>query len=660
MKVAWSWLENFVDLAGITPQELAHRLTMSGLEVSSLSNKAEGLDKVVVGKIINVSPHPNADKLSLTEVEIPGEVLRIVCGAKNIAPGDIVPVAQVGTILPNGLHIQRAHIRGEDSHGMICSETELGLAKSSDGIMHLSPEAPLGMPAMRFLHLDETVLELEVTPNRADCLSHLGIARHLSAVLNRPLRLPAVSLIENQPCACTLYQVEVEPGCGCRRYCARIIRNIKTGPSPEWLQRRLESLDIRPINNVVDVTNYVLMEIGHPLHAFDLDKLQGCTIKARRALPGESLLTLDGVDRMLSPADLVIADDKRPVALAGVMGGANTEVTAATANILLEAAWFDPQVVRAMSRRSGCASESSHRFERGTDPEIGLTLAIDRAAQLIAELAGGTVMQGIVDVYAEKLARNQIPLRLERVVRVLGMQINPDIAMAALSRLGFHAEPAEQPYSYRVWVPSFRQDVVGEEDLIEEIAELAGYDKIPVTLPLLPLTCPAVEPQQAFHRFCRLTTAALGMQEVLCYSFHGPRHWDWLRLPADHPWRQAMVVKNPLSEDMSQLRTSLLPGLIAAASFNQRHGQERIYLFEIGAVFIPRTDDLLPDEPRRLGMIITGPRHPRHWRLGNQNPPADFYDLKGIAEEFLRQLHVGPPVRFLAHPLPHLHPACSF
>lgn len=660
MRVSLTWLSEFIDVRDFTPEILAERLTLSGLEVSSLERRGQGLEKVVVGRIQTVVPHPNADKLSLTEVEIPGEKLQIVCGAKNIAPGDIVPVALPGTSLPNGAQINRAKIRGVESNGMICSETELGLAPSSEGIMHLPPAAPLGGSVSQLLGLNDTLMEVEVTPNRPDCLSHLGIARHLSAVLDRPLTLPSISLSENDQLTASRIQVDVEPGSGCRRYCARIVTNVTVAPSPVWLQRRLESIGIRPINNVVDITNYILMEIGHPLHAFDLDRLEGGVIRARKAVAGEKLMTLDGVERILDHGELVIADARQAVALAGVMGGKATEVQAQTKNILLEAAWFDPVVVRRMSRQTNCKSEASFRFERGTDPETGLLLALDRAAQLMAELAGGVILKGLAEVYAERHTPRMTTLRLPRAEKILGMPLPVSSALKALSRLGFLTEATSQSHTYRVHVPSFRSDVTLEEDLIEDLAEVIGYDQIPVHQPQVPLLVPEANPSRSFRQNCRRLAVGLGLTEVVNYSFFGPSHWSALRLPPEHPWRSALTIKNPLSEDYSLMRPTLLPVLINNVISNQRRGQERIYLFECGAVFFPQPAELLPNEPVHLGVILSGPGRPTHWRVGKQTFDADFYDLKGILEGLWERLPISAPLTLRPDPMPFLHPLISY
>lgn len=644
----------------IEPRILAERLTLSGLEVSAVESRGQGMEKIVVGRIQNVARHPNADKLSLTQVEIPGETLQIVCGAKNIAPGDIVPVALPGTTLPGGLQINRAKIRGVESNGMICSESELGIAPSSEGIMHLPADSQLGSPVSQLLGLNDTLLEVDVTPNRPDCLSHLGIARHLSAVLDRPLTLPSVSLAESAVPTVSRIKVEVEPQSGCRRYCARMITNVTVSPSPRWMQQRLEAVGVRPINNIVDITNYLLMEIGHPLHAFDYDRLSGGVIRARKAAAGEKITTLDGQARTLTGAELVIADAKQAVALAGVMGGKDTEVQEHTKNILLEAAWFDPKVVRRMSRLTNCKSESSYRFERGTDPELGLLLALDRAAQLIAELAGGEILKGVAELYPEKYTPRMVTLRLDRAEKVLGASLPASPSLKALSRLGFLTESTPQAHTYRVHVPSFRSDISFEEDMIEDLAEVMGYDQIPIRQPRVPLVSPEQDSRRQFRQQCRRLLVGSGLTEVINYSFCGAASWSALRLPPEHPWRASLALQNPLSEDAALLRPALLPGLINNIIYNQRRGQDRIWLFECGAVFVPAPGQTLPFEPVHVGIALAGAKHPRHWQDGPTPPETGFYDLKGVLEGLWEHLPIALPLEFIPDPLPFLHPNASF
>lgn len=666
MRIAFSLLSQLVDLKDITPKLLAERLTLSGLEVSGISDRSGSLDRVVVGRILKVSPHPHADKLSLTEVEVPGEVLHIVCGAKNISAGDLVPVALVGAELPGGLRIKPAVLRGETSHGMLCSERELGVSSEHAGIMHFPAGTEPGTSVAELLGLDDVLLEVEVTPNRSDCLSHLGVARQAAAVLERPLTVPAVSLQESDFAASELASVSIEPHCGCGRYCARIIRGVRIGASPAWLRRALERLGQRSVNNVVDATNYVMLMLGHPLHAFDLDRLAGPRILARQARPNEELVTLDGVVRKFSGGELVIADAERPVAVAGIMGGRDSEVTDRTTNLLLEAAWFDPRAVRRTSRGLGLTSEASFRFERGTDPEQGLTLCLDRAAQLFAELAGGTVLRGVLDSFPERPPQRHVRLRLARAEQVLGLELSWDRGLAALTRLGFRVGSAQTPGEYVVEVPSFRPDVTLEEDLIEEIAEVLGYDQIPVTTPRVLMQSPAPDPGRVFLRQAREAAAGLGATEVITYSFMDPGRFRDLALPEDHPWRTAVALRNPLNAQTSLLRTSLLPGLLETLAYNHHRGQERIYLFEVGAVYLPEPAQDLPREPQHLGAVLCGPRHPLDWRQGRTGLATDLYDLKGWVGGVWTRLRLGRPgdaedgLKWVSAVHPFLHPDLGF
>jgi len=665
VKLSLNLLSRFVQLNDIEPKNLAERLTLSGLEVSELLEADQDLDKVVAGRILKIVPHPNANKLSLTEVEVPGQILRIVCGAKNIAEGDVVPVALVGAVLPGNQVIRSVNLRGETSEGMICSERELGLSEEQAGIMHLPQDTPLGTPVQELWGGRDVILETEATPNRPDLLSHLGVARQISAILNRPLTPPAVNVAEAEPEAAREMSVAIEAGSGCGRYCARLLRGIRVGPSPLWLRQALTKLGLRSVNNVVDATNYVLLEIGHPLHAFDLERLSGPAIQARRARPGEFLTTLDGQKRALSGGELIIADAERPVALAGIMGGQDSEVGPGTSSLLLEAAWFAPGEVRRTARLAQCASEASYRFERGTDPELGLTLALDRAAQLIQEIAGGTILRGILDAYPVRQEPVCLSLSFLKAEQVLGLPLSPARAASALSRLGFLVEPDPAAGKFSVRVPTFRNDVTIEEDLIEEIAQVLGYDQIPAILPTVTLASPLPDPRREFLRACRTLAAGLGLTEILSYSFMNPQDLDRLGLPPDHGWREAVKIRNPISEETSLLRTSLLPGLLAAVAYNQRRGKDHVYLFEAGAVFHPRPGEKLPAEPVRLGFALAGPRDRLDWRQGKKRPETDLYDLKGMLEGLWQRLHLrsGDGSRhdcaFIPEPFPFLHPSQS-
>lgn len=656
MQLSLNWLSEFVDLSDLSLSDLAHRITMSGLEVSNCLDLKQAYQNVIVGKIIDIAPHPNADKLQLTKVTVPEHTLSIVCGAKNIQVNDMVPVAMIGACLPGDFNIKKTKIRGQDSQGMLCSEKELAIAEDAAGIMHFPADTPIGQEVATLIGKDDVIIEVEVTPNRSDCLSHYGMARHLAAVLDKPLKVPEVQLSKAPPTTAKPFQVEIEPGAGCRRYCCRLIDGVTVGPSPQWLKNRLANLGLRAVNNVVDATNYVLMGFGHPLHAFDRDQLHGSVIKARQASAGESLITIDGQHHNLSGQELIVADAKQPVALAGVMGGLETEVTNQTKSILLEAAWFDAQQVRRTSKLTNCSSESAYRFERGVDPNQGLLLSLNYCAQLIVDLAGGHLLPDVIDHYPEPVAPKSFAFQLAQAERLLGMSLSENEVTTALARQGYQFQPDGQ--SYQVTVPSYRHDVTVVQDLIEDIAQLIGFDNIPVKKPSWSLETPVQEPRQTYFNLCRHTARDYGYSEILTYSFIDPAFYDRLRLDRDHHWRQAVQLRNPLSETMSHMRTSLLPGLIDTLVYNQRRGQERIFLFESGRVFLPTTNQNLPQELVHLGLIAFGPSQPLYWKTGKKFPDTNFYDLKGVVDQLLSETRLTAKLVKTDHPF--LHPHVNF
>ncbi|MDE0042405.1 MAG: phenylalanine--tRNA ligase subunit beta, partial [Candidatus Poribacteria bacterium] len=468
MNVSINWLKEYIDF-DLSPEALADRLLMLGVETESIRQLGEGLDGVVVGRIKTVRIHPNANKLVLCNVDVGQDAdLQIVCGAPNAREGLTAPVALVGAQLATDLRIKPAKIRGEESRGMLCSETELGIGDDASGLMTLSDDLPTGAPLAEALGLDDAVLELEITPNRPDCLSMIGIAREIGAETGNSVKLPLVCVQEGAANVRDQTSVTIDAPELCPRYAARVIRGVEIAPSPKWLQRKLESINVGTINNVVDITNFILMECGHPLHAFDYHKLAENRIVVRRAAPDETLKTIDGTERKLTSDMLVIADAEKPVALAGVMGGFDSEISDHTVDVLLESAYFHPPSIRKTSKSLGMHTEASHRFERGADPE-GVIPAINRAAQLIAEIAGGDIVGGIIDVYPGNREPAQVKLRPERANFVLGTQISSDEMVETLTRLGFEVSPA-----FEVTVPTFRPDVSREIDLIEEIARVHG------------------------------------------------------------------------------------------------------------------------------------------------------------------------------------------
>ncbi len=627
MNVTLNWLKNYIDFE-FSASELADRLTMLGIEVESVKQPGAELEGVVVGSVSSVRPHPNADKLVLCQVDIgETEELQIVCGAPNVREGMHAPVALIGATLPIGLTIKRAKLRGETSQGMLCSEKELTLSEDAAGLMELSTDISVGTPLATALGLNDTVFELEITPNRPDCLSLIGVAREIRAETGNPLKLPQVDFNEDETDIRETTSVTIEAPDLCPRYAARVIRGVKIGQSPAWLQQRLESVGIGVINNIVDITNFVLMEYGQPLHAFDYHKLSENRIVVRRAIAGEKLTTLDEVARELTSDMLVIADAEKPVALAGVMGGYDSEITEATCDVLLESAYFNPSSIRATAKALGMSTEASYRFERGADPGIVLA-ALDRAAELITELAGGTICKGIVDVYPGEQPLTEIQLRPKRVNFVLGTEIKAATMEEILTRLGFAVRNSESVH--QVTVPTFRSDITREIDLIEEIARVYGYDNIPTTLPKGDIPVPAPDPKVEVRRHIKQFLLAAGMMEAINYSFSDPSSFDKIRLAADNPLRNALPLQNPLSPEMSVLRTTLLPGLLDNAQRNRNHQIDTIALFEIGSVFIRNGEQ---QEPERVSGVLAG-------QVGDgvySNPyrQPDFYDIKGLVEGVL-------------------------
>ncbi len=629
MNVTLKWLKTYIDFE-FTPKELADRLTMLGVEVESIQQLGADLEGVVTGRVTAIRPHPNADKLVCCEVDIGGASdLQIVCGAPNVREGMLAPVATIGTTLPVGLTIKRAKLRGETSEGMLCSEKELALSDNAAGLMELPKDIPVGTPLSEALGLDDVVFELEITPNRPDCLSLIGVAREIGAETGNPLKYPSVDLRENGTDIQTRTSVTIDVPDLCPHYAARVIQGIKVSDSPAWLKQRLEAVGIGAINNIVDVTNFVLMEYGQPLHAFDYRKLAENRIVVRRATADEKITTLDEVERELTPDMLVIADAERPVALAGIMGGYDSEITETTCDVLLESAFFDPASIRATAKTLGISTEASYRFERGTDPGAVLT-ALDRAAALIAELAGGTICSGTGDVfYPVVMPVNRIRLRPKRVNFVLGTRIAPAEMTEILLRLGFEVDTDQEPY--HVTVPTFRADVTREIDLIEEIARVHGYDNIPTTLPQgqIPVTTPDLK--QEVHKQTKRVLLSAGMMEAVNYSFYDPNIFEKIRLAADDPRRNALKLQNPLSPEMSVLRTTLLPSLLENAQRNRNHQIDSIALFEIGNVFI--REDAQQTEPGRVAGILAGQIGEGTYSDPSRSP--DFFDIKGVVERML-------------------------
>jgi phenylalanyl-tRNA synthetase beta chain len=635
MKIPYAWVREFVDLR-LTAGQAAERLVNAGIEVASVTPLAPDLKGVIVGEIEAVERELGKGHggypLFLCRVSTGRDHYSVVCGAPNTRVGVRAAFAPPGAVLPGGRRIAAAKIHGVESQGMLCSERELGIGEEHyAGIVELADARP-GADLVSALGLDDHVLEVEVTPNRPDCLSVLGIARELAALTGARLRPPQVALKEAGDAARSLARVRIEAPDLCHRFTARVISGVTMGPSPAWLRARLRAIGLRPISNVVDVTNYVLWELGQPLHAYDYETVADATIVVRRARADERFTTLDGQERALDASMLLIADPRRAIGLAGVMGGANTEVTARTTRVLLESAWFAPASIRRTSRTLGLRTDAAYRFERGADVE-GLVTASARAAALIAETAGGTIARGVVDAYPRKRKPQRVRLRMSRVKRVLGVAPAPALARKVLTGLGLPVK--SRGADLEVTVPSFRRDLSMEDDLVEEIVRVWGYDRIPSTLPggaISLVTHPATLRQ---GQTVRRALVGAGLAEVVTYAFSDPARADLLRRPADP---KPVELMNPLAQDASLLRTHPLEGVLSAVATNVRRQQADVRVFEVGKVYQWGNGDTGTSEPRWVAIALTGGRGEASW--SGTREPVDVYDAKGLAEHVLAALAV--------------------
>ena len=635
MLVSYQWLKDYVDLQ-MGPEELAEKLTMSGIEVESVSSFNPGITNTVVGKVLSVKKHPEADKLFIAQVDIKDEISQIVAGIDNFQAGDLVPVAKPGAVLPGGFKIKKSKLRGVTSNGMLCSAQELGLELAHDyGILVLDQDYPVGMDIAAALGLDDWILELGLTPNRSDCLGLLGVAYEVSAVTGAPLKNEFPELSTAKEGIQDLVEVTIIDEDLCSRYSARIVKNVTIKPSPLWMQKRLLAVGIRPINNIVDVTNYIMWECNQPLHGFDYDRIKDQKIIVRKADAGEVLVTLDEQERKLDESMLVITDPSGPVALAGVMGGLSTEITEQTRTVLIEAACFEPTTIRRTSRNLGLRSESSLRFERGTDPE-GTIRAASRAAQLMAQLSSGQVVNGVVDEYPIPAAAQVIPLRRDRARKIIGLDISDQKIEGIMKGLYFETE--ESGNLLNVIVPTRRPDITREVDLVEEIARIYGYEHIETSLPRGVITQGRKTREQKLEGLAKKLLTSFGLYEAITYSFIHPRQYDDLMLDTNDPLRNVVKVYNPLSEEQSVMRTTLLGNLLNAVKYNANRNINDIRLFELGAVFIPTESSLetLPQERETLALVLAGDWGRENWC---QKPEqVDFYDLKGILELFVQKM----------------------
>jgi phenylalanyl-tRNA synthetase beta chain len=654
MKVVWSWLREFVAVE-VEPEEVADRLSLGALKVEGVERLGAGIEGIVVGSVVKVDEVPGADKVVLVTVDTGMDVRDIVCGARNYGPGDKVPVALPGARLPGGIEIGERTFRGVTSHGMLCSARELGLSDDHSGILVLRTEAALGTDVRTVLGLNEVVLDVEVTPNRADAMSVAGVAREVAALYGLPLTIPAPVVRDEGSPAASIAGVTVRDKRGCPRYLARIITRLRNGASPDWMQRRLTAAGMRPVSAVVDVTNYVLLERGHPTHAFDLGRLSGPTIVVRKARKGERMTTLDDVERVFAPEDLLICDAKRPVAVAGVMGGADAEVSPETTDVLLESAYFAPERVARTARRLGLRTEASVRFERGVDPN-GPYAAAERVCELLVEVCGGSVAEGLIDASARIPARKPIRLRTARAAELIGAPLGAGEMTALLRSVSMEVTTAGRT-ALRVTPPSFRPDVAIEEDLVEEIVRLYGYDRIPETLPAGARTG-GLSSEQMLRRLVRRIFLGCGLNEAQTLSLLSPTVPDRFGLPPDHGWRRLIRLANPLSEEESVLRPSLLPGLLLAAERNAARRLPDIALFEIGVTFDPTWHDdrsgRLPLETMRAAFVLAG-TSPGGW---HGERAYDIFDSKGILDAIASGIGATAP-SFVTETYPELHPGRS-
>ncbi len=633
MKVLLNWLKEYVDF-DLSPFELADRLSNAGIPVESVKYLGEKLDQVVVGEIVEITPHPQATHLSLCQVSVGKENLSVVCGAPNIEVGQKVPVALPGAILPNNMRIEEVNIKGALSQGMICSEAELGAGDDTSGILVFPKETAIGTEVKKVLGLDDYLIEFEITPNRPDCLGIIGISREVAALLKRGLKKPLVKLTEIEESISSKVKIEIADPYLCPRYSARLITGVKIAPSPPWMQRRLRFSGIRPINNVVDITNYVMLETGQPLHAFDFEMLAQSTIIVRRAHNGERITTLDGVERELDSTMLVIADAQNPVALAGIMGGSTSEVSPKTQSILLESAHFAPSSILRTSRKLGLLTEASARFEKGVDPS-GTIYAVERAAQMIKEISGGNIYRQTLDLYPKPRLPWVVNLRPWRVNQILGTNLTMNEINSILK--GLDLDVAEEQGIFKVFIPTFRFDLEREIDLIEEVAREYGYSKIASTLPERGKPG-GLSLKQKLKKEIRNFAISSGFWEVFTYSFINPASFDYLKLNPNHPWRKVLKIANPLSQDQSVMRTSLLPGLLEVLQRNVNRGIQNLAFFEIGVVFQPKDDAILPDECEKIALALLGSWRGRVWYRKEEK--IDFFDGKGFLEALFNRLGI--------------------
>lgn len=635
MKLPLSWIKDIIDI-NLPPHQIAKILTLAGLEVDAVNQIKPGFENVVVGHVLEVKKHPDAEKLCIAAVTDGKETFQVVCGAPNCRAGIKTAYATVGATLTDEtgkpFKLKKAKLRGVESNGMLCAWDELGLGTDGDGIIEFDEHLTVGSDIAEMY--SDVVFEISLTPNLNHCASVIGVARELSAATGIPLNPPLIYVKENKgDSIAKAASVKVLDKAKCPRYSCRVIKGVTVGPSPDWLKKRLEACDLRPVNNIVDVTNFVLFELGHPLHAFDLDDIAGGEINVRAANAGEKFVTLDDKERILNHEDLLICDKEKPVAIGGVMGGKNSEVKESTRNILLESAYFLPTTVRRTSKRLGLQSESSKRFERGADPNNTLK-ALDRATMLIQELAGGTVCEGVIDIKESEFLEKVIPCRFSRINALLGTLLSVSEVEDCFRKLEMKIHWDGQD-TFQVTVPTYRGDILGEIDLVEEVARIYGYGNIPKNPPKYSSSLLPNSSIYDFEKEIRQRLLSEGLQELLTCDLIGP---TLLKIVQETLMPEEMTVKvlNPTSIEQSILRTSLLPGLLQAVKFNFDHQNYNLSGFEIGNIHFRQGDRY--QEPSVLGIILTGEGRPQHW--DRKPEPVDFYDLKGKIENLMGELGI--------------------
>jgi phenylalanyl-tRNA synthetase beta chain len=648
MKVSLSWLKDYIDI-NMDAADLADALTMVGLEVDSVADRYGYLNSVVVGRVVEVNRHPNADKLKVCRVDTGGRISSVVCGAPNVEPGMHAPLAKPGTVFPDGAQLENSVIRGISSQGMLCSDAELGLGMDSSGIMALDSSLKVGDRLADALGLYDMVFEFDLTPNRPDCLSVIGIAREIAAIQKTSLKYPDYGIEDKADTIHKITSVKIEAPDHCPRYSARLVENVTVKMSPFWLQDRLLSIGLRPINNIVDITNYVMMETGQPLHGFDFDFLAENRIVVRTAAAGEKFITLDEKERKLGAEMLMICDGTKAVGVGGVMGGLNSEIEATTTRVLIEGAYFNPVSIRKTSKNLGLSTDASHRFERGVDPE-GTARAVSRAAKLMVELAGGSHVEGIIDEYPIPQTAKSVNLSVRRTHRLLG--IEPDVQKIEhlLESIEFKVEKItaeDGDELLTVMPPTFRVDISRPEDLMEEVARLSGYNNIPTTFPAIPAESRTPDGNLDLRNRIKRLMTGFGFTEAITYSFASEMSSDRLRLKDNDARRAFIHILNPLTEDQTVMRTSLVPGLIEAATYNIARQVKNLKLFEVGKTFIRSDRQDLPIESEILTALWTGTRNDASWH--SREIPCDFYDMKGVVDGLIHGLKIDR-IRFTQMP----------